>query len=220
MGDVRAIRGWPEVRIKIETKGNLSARNLGRFLQSLNTAGRSVPATRAATPRVEVVSVKSGSVEIVIAVLALGVSATALAFQIREFFRSNTGAVRVSRDLIVGDNATSISISGGTNVLLIGHQDVPHMEEVLSEVGAAASAAERPRIMKVIRGPHLGTVHRFSDNWWVELDRRPGLTLRIRDMRTDPEPLESDHRYRLVGDAHIAREGEESTFLLREAQTI
>lgn len=220
MGGVRAIGDWPEVRVKIETKGGLSAGNVGRFLQSLNTAGRSVPATRSTRPRVEIVSINSGSIEIVIAVLALGVSATSLAFQIREFFRSNTAAVRVGRDLIVNDNATSISISGGTNVFLIGHQDIPQMEEVLSEESAASRTLDQPGTMKVIRGPHLGTVHRFSGTWWVELDRRPGMTLRIRDVRIESEPLETDHRYRLVGDAHIAREGDESTFVLRAAQPI
>jgi hypothetical protein len=220
MGDMRAIGGWPEVRVKIETEGRLSARNVGRFLQSLDTAGRSVPATRSAAPRVEIVSITSGSIEIIVAVLALGVSATSLAFQIREFFRSNTAAIRIGRDLIVNDNATSISISGGTNIFLIGHQDVPHMEEVLNEASAAASAPAPSDNIKIIPGPHLGSLHRFSGNWWVELDRRPGMTLRIRDSRPEHEPLESDRRYRLVGDAYIAPEGAESTFVLRSAEPL
>jgi hypothetical protein len=220
MGDLRAIRDWPEVRVKIETDGRLSARNVGRLLQSLNTAGRSVPATASLAPRVEIVSIASGSIEIVIAVLALGVSATSLAFQIREFFKTNTGAVRVGRDLIVNDNATSISISGGTNIFLIGHQDVPEMEDMLTDMRVAARAPERPSVPTVIRGPHFGRLHRFSGDWWVELDSRPGMTLRIRDIRPDHEALTGDRRYRLIGDAHIAPEGEESTFVLRSAQLL
>lgn len=219
MGDVRAIRQWPEVSIKIETHGRLSARNVGRFLQSLNTAGRSAAATETESPRVEIVSIASGSIEVVVAVLTLGVAATQLAFQIREFFRSNTAAVRIVRDLIVNDNATNISIGGGTNIFLIGHQDLPHMDDVLTEVRAAARAPAPPPT-RVIRGPHLGRLHQFSGSWWAELDRRPGMTLRVRDIRPEKDPLEPDRRYRLVGDAHIAPEGEESTFVLRSAQAL
>jgi hypothetical protein len=141
---------------------------------------------------------------------AVVIGAASLAVGVAQYLKHDPPAARAARDLIVGDTATVINIEGGGEQHQIRSQD-------LGAADQERLAGARSPAVEVLTGPQIGFVRRFGGENWVELESRPGLIIRIRDQRSDWEPLEENARYRLDGEAHIARAGELNFFLLHDA---
>lgn len=209
----------PELRIFVATDGELNLGNVSRFLQRLDTGARRVARSRDVfDPSLQIVSLTTGSLDLKIKLesrrvgrAGLAIGAASLAIGLAQYLTHDPPAARAARDLIVGDNATVINVEGGGEQHQIRAEDLEAADE-------ETYAAARSPAVEVLTGPQAGFVRHFGGESWVELDSRPGLIIRIRDEREeDWEPLEENARYRLDGEAHIARAGESSFFLLHDA---
>jgi hypothetical protein len=226
MTDSRVVQSRTEVRIFIETSGRLDLGNVGRFMQRLDTVARRAAAGGASNPRIEIVSLASGSVEIRIAVASLLVAVGSLAFDaggfamnIAQALTSEPAAARSCKALLEGDNGTVILIEGGGQAsrLTSGDFDAANEYEVARKLPRGAPRDDVVR-EEVLTGPQKGTIRQFGGENWVELDGRPGLIIRLRDERSPPTDfLEENRTYVLDGDAHLAPAGRPSFFLLRSA---
>lgn len=222
MGDIRALdRQWPELLIRIETSGNLELGHVGAFLQRLNTAVRRSRPAGAPIPRVELVSIETGSIKFRIAVASLAVTAAALAIQVADYLKSDPAAVRSTYTLIQGDNATVITIQGDETSASISPNEVEDMLQQVERratrrmVGGAGPAVALPEL---ITGPQSGIIHQFGGANWIALDSRPGMSLEIEDRRAaGSEPLRENLRYTIDGQAHIGADGARSYFIMRDA---
>jgi hypothetical protein len=231
MGDVRASDSFfPELVIRIETHGRLELSNVGRFFQRLDTASRRSIPTDVVRPRIEVVEVTTGSLILRLTVVGLVVTGVGVMFDagsfaiaVADYLRNNPAAANSCRALIGGDNATGIRVEGGG-------QSIPiKLDELIEDQEVAARAVRRPSEepsssvaeYEVIRGPQSGFLHRLAGENWIELDDRPGLIIRIRDVRPSKDViLEPNLRYMIDGEAHIGRRSRESFFVLEKATLI
>lgn len=221
MSTVYPIGGdWPEVLIKIETDGRLDLGNVGRFLQRINTGVRTTRPEGTPVPRVEIVEIASGSLMLRIAVASLVVGSAQLAVQIYQYLQTNEAAARVGRDLIQGDNATSITINGGSNSFTLAPEDVPMLERSVERAVAARGPPRIEREVAQLSGLSSGFARRSDGDWWVELDHRKGLMLRVVDERPSKEPLKENIRYRFDGQAFIGSEGRVSGYILQSAMPL
>ena len=221
MSTVAPISGdWPEILIEIKTDGRLDLGNVGRFLQRVNTGIRTTRPLGTPVPRVEIVRIGSGSIIIRIAVASLAVASAQLAVELYQYLQTNEAAARVGRDLIQADNATSITINGGSNTFNLGENDVPKLSQTVDRAVAGRTEPRLTRELVMLSGPTTGIAKRFDGEWWVELEQRKGLMLRVSDEREPFAPLKENVRYRFEGQPFIGNEGRLSGYVLHSAMEL
>jgi hypothetical protein len=209
----------PEFRVFVDSEGQLDLGNVSRFLQRLDTAARYTARTNGVpTPSIQIVSLTTGSLDVKLKLqdrrrsrVALAISAASLALGVASYLKYDPAAARACKALIEGDNATVILVDGGGRQEEIKADDLDAAEE--QQVAAAGTPD-----YELLTGPQTGFVRYLGGEYWVELDARPGLIIRIRDQREERKRLEENARYTLDGEAHISapRRGE-SFFLLQHA---
>lgn len=229
MSDARGIAAERAVvRIFIETNGRLDLGNVGRFMQRLDTVARRAAAPVASQPRIEIVSVSSGSLELRIAVASLVAAVGSLAFDAGSFalsiadaLKNEPAASRSCRALLEGDNGTVIIVEGGGTGRSVSLGDLAPDYPMAANRGLRPPPREEVAEAEMLTGPQDGFIRRMGGEDWVELESRPGLIIRIRDQReNDAPPLEPNLRYTLDGEAHLAPAGQESFFVLRKAMRL
>jgi hypothetical protein len=210
----------PEFRVFVDSQVELDLGAVSRFLQRLDTGTRRIAAAHGArSPTIHIVSLSTGSpLDTKLRLqdrrgrrTAIAISATALAFQVADYLRSDPAAARSSREIIVTGNAPVIIVEGGGSRHEIRPSDLDAADE--RAIAAAASAN-----VELLTGPQEGFIVEVGGEPCVELRSHPGLFIRIRDQRDDPEPLQSHSHYTLDGEAHIShRPGRPSYFILERA---
>jgi hypothetical protein len=217
MGDVRAFsRDWPEVLIRIETSANLDLGNVGRLFQRINTGARR--AYLGAAPRIEIVSVETGSVMLRIAALSAVLTAGQLALQIGDHLQNDPAASRVCRDAFDNDHVNRILIIGDQQRITVTPEDVGDYESAAFGIARSERAPAPPRqVATTAEGVFEGTIERISGEYYIQLTLRPGLFLRIEEHREQPDILAEHQRYRVEGTAYFAPIGKPSAFMLRNA---
>jgi hypothetical protein len=220
MGDVRAFsRDWPEVLIRIETSGNLDLGNAGRLFQRINTGAKRAYLGR--PPRIEIVSLETGSVMLKIAALSAALTAAQLALQISDHLQNDPAASRACRDTFENDKTGRILIIGGQQKITVTPEELADYDAVSFEAVAASPRTAPPKaIASVAEGIFEGTIERISGDYYIQLSDRPGLFLKVQDERELSEVLAEHERYRVEGKAYFAPVGKPSAFVLTSAMSL
>lgn len=212
--------GNAEVEVFVKTAGRLDLADVGRFLQRLDIVARRASGG-ARRGRIDVVGLEVGSLRVKIAtrlaVASLVIDGAQLAVAVADGLRSDPAAAKATLALVQDSPGAQVFVNGGGTT-------VPPVSP--EELRRAARRPENPALrapkdVELLSGPQGGYVREVNREYFVELDSRPDLLIRIRDERgSDDTPLEPDMRYTFDGEAHIGARGRPSYFVLLYAYRI
>lgn len=160
------------VDLLIGTDGPITAGSLGRFLQHLEPVVRRGAGAKVAEFRLELTELEQGSVKMKLLVLGGAASvATILQYvglEIKPRGNTPTTLSRSAANMIVGDKAQSVTITGPGAVVIFDQQDAEEVKRLEAAPPVQLQIATEEPVRHLV-APQTGLVHRVGDEYFIRL---------------------------------------------------
>ena len=184
--------GDKELRIHVDYVGAVDLYGMGRFFEEIALVVATTGGSADYIPP-KVVSIQTGSIELVLSVSALAVGMGQLALQIRNAFATDKFSALTA--MALADSAPKIQIIGA------GTTYVATPGEIEAAATLSYEKIPQPHGGYAYQGEWIGTVYIRNDQPLIIFEVGPSYLARVRDERKDFlfEPLKSGSRYVLKG---------------------